>query len=135
MNKARLVSHLAAEPSTTGDAAERMAGAMLSAIADALARDEPEAIARFGKFAVRGRAAHQGSNPRAGEPVAVPASRVPSFKLAKALRDAVNRITSWGRRPHARYPFPQCAGCTCVPWKQRLLPVAPGFWRDICQIS
>ena len=30
-------------------------------------------------------------NPRTGEPVAVPASKVPSFKPAKALRDAVDR--------------------------------------------
>ena len=38
MNKAELVSHVAAETSTTRAAAERMVGAVLSAIADALAR-------------------------------------------------------------------------------------------------
>ena len=43
MNKAHLVSHVAAETSTTGAAAERMAGAVRSAIADTLARDEPVA--------------------------------------------------------------------------------------------
>ena len=90
MNKAELVSHVAAETSTTKPAAERMVGAVFSAIADALARDEPVAIAGFGKFAVRGRTARQGRNPRTGEPVAVPALKVPSFKPAKTLRDAVN---------------------------------------------
>ena len=44
MNKAELVSRVDAETSTTGAAAERMAGAVFSAIADALARDEPAAI-------------------------------------------------------------------------------------------
>ena len=39
MNKAELVSHVAAETSTTQAAAERMVGAVLSAIADALARE------------------------------------------------------------------------------------------------
>ncbi len=90
MNKAELVSHVAAETSTTGAASERMVGAVFSAIADELARDEPVAIAGFGKFAVRTRAARQGRNPRTGEPVAVPAAKVPSFKSAKALREAVN---------------------------------------------
>jgi len=90
MTKAELVSHLAAETSTTKAAAERMVGSVFFAIADALAREEPVAIAGFGKFTVRARAARQGHNPRTGEPVAVPASKVPSFKLAKALRDAVN---------------------------------------------
>ena len=89
MNKADLVSH-ATETSTTRAAAERMVGAVFSAIADALARDEPVANAGFGKFAVRSRAARQGRNPRTGEPVVVPASKVPSFKPAKAFRDAVN---------------------------------------------
>ena len=90
MNKAELVSHVAAETSTIRADAERMVGAVFPAIAAALARDEPVAIAGFGKFTVRGRAARQGSNPRTGEPVAVPASKVPSFKPAKTLRDAVN---------------------------------------------
>ena len=91
MTKADLVSHVAAETSTTRAAAERMVGAVFSAIADALARDEPVAIAGFGKFAVRDRAAREGRNPRTGEPVAVPASKVPAFKPGKTLRDAVNR--------------------------------------------
>ena len=90
MNKAELASHVAAETSATRAAAERMVGAVFSAIGDALARDEPVAIAGFGKFAVRSRAARTGRNPQTGEPVDIAASKVPSFKAAKALRDAVD---------------------------------------------
>ena len=75
MNKAELASHVAAETSTTRAAAERMVGAVFSAIADALARDEPVAIAGFGKFAVRGRAARQSGtqspNPGGGRRVGI----------------------------------------------------------------
>ena len=78
MNKAELVSHVAAETSTTMAAADRVLDAVLSAIADALARDEPVAIAGFGTFTVRGRAARQRRNPQTGQPVALPASKVPS---------------------------------------------------------
>ena len=90
MNKSELVSHVADETSITRADAERMVGAVFTAIADALARDDTVAIAGFGKFAVRSRAARQGRNPQTGEPVAIAASRAPSFKAAKALRDAVN---------------------------------------------
>ena len=90
MNKHELVSQVAAGTSVTRADAERLVGAVFFAIADALARDETVAIAGFGKFAVRERAARQGRNPQTGEPVAIAASRAPSFKAAKALRDAVN---------------------------------------------
>ena len=90
MNRNELAAQVAAETSTTGAAAERMVGAVFSAIGDALARAEPVAIAGFGKFAVRSRAARRGRNPRTGEPVDIAASRATSFKAAKALRDAVN---------------------------------------------
>ena len=90
MNKHELVSHVAAGMSVTRADAERLIGVVFSAIADALARGEPVTIAGFGKFTTRSRAARTGRNPRTGEPVAIAASRTPSFKPAKALRDAVN---------------------------------------------
>ena len=90
MNKHELVSHVAAGTPVTKADAERLVGVVFSTIADALARGESVTIAGFGKFATRSRAARTGRNPRTGEPVAIAASRTPSFKPAKALRDAVN---------------------------------------------
>lgn len=90
MNKAELAGHVAAETSVNKATAERLVSAVFSAITDALARDDEVAIAGFGKFANRSRPARQGRNPQTGEPVAIAASTVPSFKAAKALRDAVN---------------------------------------------
>ena len=48
--------------------------------------------AEFGTFVIRSHAAHQGTQPQTGEPVSIAASRVPSFKPAKALHDAVNEV-------------------------------------------
>ena len=59
MNRNELIAQLAAETSTTRAAVERMAGAVFSAIGDALARGEPTAIAGFGTFVVQGRAARR----------------------------------------------------------------------------
>lgn len=90
MNKADLIAHVAAETSVTRATADRLVGAVFSAIGDALAHDEPVTIAGFGKFTTRSRAARRGRNPLTGEPVDIAASKAPSFKAAKALRDAVN---------------------------------------------
>ena len=68
MNKNDLASHLAAETSATRATAERMVGTVFSAIGDALARDEPVAIAGFGKFVIRGRAARQVAIRKPGSP-------------------------------------------------------------------
>ena len=64
MTKAKLIPHVATETSTTKAAAvERVVGAVSSAIAEALAGDEPLAIAGFGKFAVRSRSARHEHSP------------------------------------------------------------------------
>ncbi|ABC64587.1 integration host factor subunit beta [Erythrobacter litoralis] len=44
----------------------------------------------FGAFSTREREARQGRNPRTGEPVSVPAKRVPYFKPGKEMRNALN---------------------------------------------
>lgn len=90
MNRDRLAAHVASDTSVTRATADSLVGTVFSAIADAFARDETVAIAGFRKFEFRSRAAHAGRNPRTGEPVAIAASRAPSFKPAKALRAAVN---------------------------------------------
>ena len=90
MNKSDLSSHLASHASLSRTEADFVVNAVFSAIADALARDEPVAIAGFGTFTIRTRAARQGRNPRTGERIDIPASKIPSFKAAKALREAVD---------------------------------------------
>ena len=63
---------------------------VLEAIGEALAKEETVRIAGFGTFAAKSRAARTGRNPRTGESVPIPASKLPAFKPAKALRDVVN---------------------------------------------
>ena len=90
MNKSDLSSHLAAQASLSRTQAGFVVSAVFCAITDALAKGESVAIAGFGTFTTRTRAARQGHNPRTGERIAIPASKVPSFKAAKALREAVD---------------------------------------------
>jgi DNA-binding protein HU-beta len=64
--------------------------AVIGAITAALAKGEKVQIAGFGNFDVKNRPARTGRNPRTGEAVKIAASKAASFKVAKALKDAVN---------------------------------------------
>ena len=90
MTRSELCARVAARSSLSNAEVASALDSPTSTIADALAQGETVTVAGFGKFAARTRAARQGRNPRIGEPIAVPAARVPSFKAAKILRDALN---------------------------------------------
>ena len=90
MNKTELIDHIAAEADLSRSAAGRALEAALSGISSALAKAEPVALAGFGTFSVRERAARTGRNPRTGESIAISASKAAAFKAGKALKDALN---------------------------------------------
>ena len=89
MNKSELSSQVAADVSLSRAAADTVIDAVFSTISDALAKGETVAIAGFGTFSIRARAARQGRNPQTGEPLTIAASKAPAFKPGKGLRDAV----------------------------------------------
>ena len=90
MKKADIVARVAGRAGLSKSVAEAAVDAVLDAIAEGLAKEEEVRIAGFGRFATRSRAARTGRNPRTGESVSIPASKVPSFKAGKALREVVN---------------------------------------------
>ena len=90
MKKSELTSHVATQASLSKSAADGAVTAVFAAISDALAREEAVTIAGFGTFSTKRRPARQGRNPRTGESITISASKVPSFKAGKTLRDAVN---------------------------------------------
>ena len=90
MNKAQLVDAVAAASDISKASAARAVDALLQSISDGLKQGEVVSISGFGNFSVRERAARTGRNPRTGEAVQVPASKLPVFKAGKALKDAVN---------------------------------------------
>ena len=92
MNRSNLISHVAEHACVDRATADRTVSAMVTAIADVLARGEDVAIAGYGKFTVRHRPARRERNPRTGEPVAIAASKAPAFKAAGKLRETVNRL-------------------------------------------
>ena len=59
-------------------------------IIQALNRGEKIELRGFGSFRVRSRDARRGRNPKTGEPVDIPAKRVPYFKPGKELKELIN---------------------------------------------
>ena len=60
-----------------------------STLASGDAKDKVD-LRGFGTFSVRESKARTGRNPQTGEPIPIPARRVPGFKAGKELRDRVN---------------------------------------------
>ena len=89
MNKTELIAALAEKTDVSKKDADAAVSAVLGAITDALKAGDKIQLVGFGTFEVRNRAAKQGRNPRTGETMTVPASKVPAFKAGKALKDAV----------------------------------------------
>ena len=98
MNKGELINAVAANGLTKKDA-EVAINAVFGAIGDALAKGEAVQLIGFGTFGVKERAAREGRNPRTGEGrnprtgevVKIAASKVPTFKAGKALKDKVQK--------------------------------------------
>lgn len=88
-NKAELIDSVASTTGLTKKDATAAVDAVFSSIQDTLAKGEKVQLIGFGNFEVRSRAARKGRNPQTGEPLDIPASKVPAFKPGKALKDAV----------------------------------------------
>ncbi len=90
MNKTELIAAVAEKTDLSKKDADAAVSAVLGAITDALKAGDKIQLVGFGTFEVRNRAAKQGRNPRTGETMTVPASKVPAFKAGRSLKDLVN---------------------------------------------
>jgi DNA-binding protein HU-beta len=70
--------------------AEDAVDSVITGIQDVLGGGGEVNFTGFGKFHVAQRGARQGKHPRTGEPIHIPASRVPRFSAGAKLKQAVN---------------------------------------------
>jgi DNA-binding protein HU-beta len=92
MTKAQLAAKVAERTGLTKKQANEVVDAVFSIITEVLTKKrnaEPVNIAGFGKFVVKERPKRIVRNPRTGETVEKPATRVPAFRPAKQLKEAV----------------------------------------------
>lgn len=89
MNKQSIVEAVHAKIGGTKVQAEQAVDTIIESITDSLKKGEEVSISGLGIFSAKMRAARTARNPRTGESIQVPSMRVPKFRPAKALKEAV----------------------------------------------
>lgn len=90
MNKNELAAAVAEKTGMAKGDASTAVESVFEVITETLKSGGDIRVLGFGNFVVQQRAATTGRNPMTGQPVDIPAKRVPKFSAGKGLKDAVN---------------------------------------------
>tara|TARA_Y100000782_G_C10171518_1_gene259986 strand:+ start:18 stop:317 length:300 start_codon:yes stop_codon:yes gene_type:complete len=89
MNKAALVSQMAAHSELTKKDTQAALSSLLNVIEKSLSEGDQVQINGFGTFALSYYPARKGRNPQTGEEIEIKGVNKPVFKPAKALKDVL----------------------------------------------
>ena len=89
MNKNELIAAAAEKSGISKKDAERVLNAAIDIITASLVKGEKVQLSGFGTFEAKERKTRIGRNPHTNEEIPIPATRVPSFKASKVLKDTV----------------------------------------------
>ena len=90
MTKSELIKQIAERAELTQAKAAEALQAFEAVVTDELSKGGEVTLTGFGTFKVTDRAARTGRNPQTGAEIQIAASKVPTFKAGKTLKDAVN---------------------------------------------
>jgi DNA-binding protein HU-beta len=90
MNKAELISLVSRKTNLTKKETELVLSTILETIVDVVASGEKITLVGFGSFEVRERKAREGRNPKTGEKIEIPTSRLPAFSVGKFFKKRLN---------------------------------------------
>ena len=91
MKKKDLVESISKQCDISKTTASDAIDIIFQSITDAINNDEKVDIKGFGSFNISDRKARKGRNPHTGEEIEIKASRVPTFKASKTLKDYCNK--------------------------------------------
>ena len=89
MNKAGLVAEITKDTKMSKAAVEKAVNSFMSNVKAALKKKKRVTLVGFGTWTVVKRKARKGRHPQTGEPLKIPAKKVPKFRPGKGLREAV----------------------------------------------
>ena len=90
MNKAELISIVARKTNLTKKETELVLTTILETIVDVVASGEKITLVGFGSFEVRERKSREGRNPKTGEKIEIPTSKLPAFSVGKFFKKRLN---------------------------------------------
>ncbi len=93
MTKAELAEKLAKDTKVTKKAAGEMLTSLVKTLQDVLKKGGSIRVDGLGTFAVSNRMARNGVNPQTRAKIRIPATKAPTFRAAKALKDAVKGVS------------------------------------------
>ncbi len=89
MNKGELVDRVAHKATVTKKQADAVLSAAIEAIMEAVSEGEKVTLVGFGSFESRDRKAREGRNPKTGDKMEIPATKVPAFSAGKLFKEKV----------------------------------------------
>lgn len=89
MNKTELIAAISEKAGLSKKDAEAALNAFIDSVKGALKKGDKVQLIGFGSFEVKERAARKGRNPQTKAEITIPASKVPTFKVGKAFKDAI----------------------------------------------
>jgi len=90
MNKGDLVDAIATRAEWTKKDVSIVLDATIATIIEAVSSGDKVSLVGFGTFERRDRQAREGRNPKTGEPMAIPATKVPAFSAGKGFKERVS---------------------------------------------
>lgn len=91
MKKTELIVAVAEKSGISKKDAEKAVTAVIDTIIETVAAGDKIQLTGFGTFEQRTRNARTGCDPRTGNKIEIPASKVPAFKAGKGFKDIVNK--------------------------------------------
>lgn len=92
INRAEFVDLIAENSGLTKHNTNIFLDAFVDVVSKALVEDKTVHIKGFGDFEVRERTERNGVNPRTGEAITIPKTRMPAFKASTVLKTLVNEV-------------------------------------------
>ena len=89
MTKPELIAKIAEKTNLSKKQVAAALNALTGTITETLKAEGKLAIPSLGTFEIKERAARTGRNPQTGEKVEISAKKIPAFKPAKTLKEAV----------------------------------------------
>jgi len=89
MNKAELIDAIREQTQASRKQIDVILTATLDTIVEAVSSGDKVALVGFGSFEVKERQAREGFNPKTGDKITIPATKVPGFSAGKVFKDKV----------------------------------------------
>ena len=90
MNKGELIDVIASTTNVTKKEADAILTALVDTIMAEVSQGNKVSLVGFGSFERRERKAREGRNPKTGEKMLIPATRVPAFSPGKSFKEKVS---------------------------------------------